>query len=103
MNHPIEVEWWLYILQCGDGTLYVGISTNVEDRLNKHQSGQGAKYTRGRGELKLLHQEKVGTKSAATKREIAIKRMSRQEKLDYISQSNIFDAQKKRFLAESGG
>ena len=95
MNHQNDPEWWLYILQCGDGTLYVGISTNVEHRLNKHQTGQGAKYTRGRGELKLLHQEKVGTKSDATKREITIKRMSRQEKLDYIIQPNSFKAHKK--------
>ena len=86
-----QTDWWLYILQCGDGTLYVGISTNVDNRLKIHQSGQGAKYTRGRGDLTLLHQEKIGNKSDALKQEIFIKRMSRQEKIDYIAEYNIVD------------
>lgn len=78
------MDWWLYILRCGDGTLYVGISPDVEARLERHQSGEGAKYTRGRGELTLVYRERVGSKSAATKREMAVKKLSRQGKLALI-------------------
>jgi len=77
-------EWWLYILLCGDGTLYVGITTNIENRISKHQSGKGAKYTRGRGPFQLLYNELVGDKSEASKREFHIKHMSRHEKMDLI-------------------
>lgn len=78
--------WFVYILQCGDGTLYTGIATNVEARLEKHRSGKGAKYTRGRGELELVYQDVAGSKSDATKRERAIKAMKRDAKLELIGQ-----------------
>ena len=73
--------WKLYILRCGDGSLYTGISTNVERRLEEHRSGRGAKYTRGRAPLELVYQEECGDKSAALKREIEIKALPREEKL----------------------
>lgn len=72
--------WYVYILRCGNGTLYTGITDNVPRRLAAHRSGKGAKYTRGRGPMKLVYQEEVPDKSAALKREIAIKRITRQEK-----------------------
>jgi len=74
-------NWKLYILRCGDGTLYTGITTDVEKRLEMHRSGHGAKYTRGRGPLELVYREECGDHSAALKRELAIKAMSREEKL----------------------
>ena len=77
--------WYLYILRCKDGTLYTGITTDVEKRLEAHQSGKGAKYTRGRGPLELAYTEELPDKSAALKREIAIKRLSRPEKLKLCS------------------
>ena len=49
--------WYLYILQCGDGSLYTGITTDVEKRLEAHRSGKGAKYTRGRSPLELKYRE----------------------------------------------
>ena len=73
--------WKLYILRCGDGSLYTGISTDVERRLEEHRSGRGAKYTRGRAPLELVYQEECGDKSAALKREIEIKALPREEKL----------------------
>lgn len=72
--------WYLYILRCGDGTLYTGITTDVHRRLEAHRQGRGAKYTRGRGPLELIYQEKCGTHSEALKRETAVKRLSRVEK-----------------------
>ena len=76
----MESSWYLYILRCGDGTLYTGITTDVEKRLETHRAGKGAKYTRGRLPLELVYREVCGTHSDALKREIAVKRMTRQEK-----------------------
>ena len=72
--------WKLYILRCGDGTLYTGITTDVEKRLEAHRSGKGAKYTRGRGPLELVYSEECGDHSAALKRELEIKALTREEK-----------------------
>ena len=73
--------WYLYILRCKDGSLYTGITTDVEKRLEAHRSGKGAKYTRGRAPLELVHREACGTHSQALKRELAVKAMTRTEKL----------------------
>ena len=73
--------WYLYILRCKDGTLYTGITTDVEKRLEAHQSGKGAKYTRGRGPLELVYKEECGDHSSALRRELEIKRLPREEKL----------------------
>lgn len=72
--------WYLYILRCGDGSLYTGITTDVEKRFQTHQSGKGAKYTRGRGPLEIVYREECGDHSRALKRELAIKALTRQEK-----------------------
>ncbi len=76
--------WYLYILRCKDGTLYTGITTDVEKRLEAHRAGRGAKYTRGRGPLELLYTEECGDHSAALKREIEVKALPREEKLILI-------------------
>ena len=73
-------NWPLYILRCGDGTLYTGITTDVPRRLEAHRQGRGAKYTRGRGPLELIYQEECGTHSEALKRELEVKALSRMEK-----------------------
>ena len=72
--------WYLYILRCGDGPLYTGITTDVHRRLEAHRQGRGAKYTRGRGPLELIYQEECGTHSEALKRELEVKALSRMEK-----------------------
>ena len=77
--------WAVYILQCADGTLYTGITNDVTRRFQEHQNGTGAKYTRGRGPLKLLYTEELATRSVALKREAAIKAMSRTDKLALIA------------------
>jgi predicted GIY-YIG superfamily endonuclease len=77
-------RWYVYILKCGDGTLYTGIATDVARRLREHEAGTGAKYTRGRVPLCIVHRERFATRSAALKRELAIKRMPRQDKLKLL-------------------
>ena len=79
----MEPAWYLYILRCGDGSLYTGITTDVEKRLEAHRSGKGAKYTRGRGPLELVYRELCGTHSEALKREFRVKAMTREEKQSY--------------------
>ena len=76
----MEATWYLYILRCGDGTLYTGITTDVEKRLEQHRTGKGAKYTRGRGPLELVYRECCGDHSDALKREIAVKKLTRSQK-----------------------
>lgn len=76
--------WKLYIIRCGDGSLYTGITTDVEKRLEAHRNGKGAKYTRGRGPLELVYREDCGDHSAALKREMEIKALSRVDKLKMI-------------------
>jgi putative endonuclease len=78
------LEWYVYILRCGDGSLYTGSTDNVARRLAAHRAGKGAKYTRGRGPLELVYTEKLPDKSSALRREWAIKHLSRQEKLALI-------------------
>lgn len=69
-----------YILRCSDGTLYTGWTNDIERRLKAHNEGKGAKYTKGRGPVELVHLEEFETKEEAMSREYAIKHMSRAEK-----------------------
>ena len=80
----MESTWYLYILRCKDGTLYTGITTDVEKRLEAHRSGKGAKYTRGRSPLELVYREACEDHSHALKREREIKAMPREQKLRFI-------------------
>lgn len=74
-------KWLVYILECKDATLYTGITDNLEKRIAAHNCGRGAKYTRGRGPLQLRYVEEYDNHSQALRREIAIKRLSRNEKI----------------------
>jgi len=77
--------WYLYIVECRDGSFYTGISPDVERRVTDHNSGKGARYTRGRGPVILRYQETLQSRSAALKREIQVKKMNRSEKMALIS------------------
>lgn len=81
------MSYFVYILRCGDGTLYTGSTDNIERRLAVHQSGKGAKYTRSRGPLTLVYQEELPDKSAALKREAAIKKLTRPQKLQLLKEN----------------
>ena len=71
---------YTYILECADGTLYTGWTTDLEKRVQAHNEGGGAKYTRGRGPVRLRYFEEFDDKIAAQSREWHIKRLSREEK-----------------------
>ena len=74
----------VYLLRCGDGSLYTGITTDVARRVAVHNAGKGAKYTRSRLPVTVVYQEPQPDKSAALRREIKIKAMTRAEKLKLI-------------------
>ncbi|GGN11547.1 GIY-YIG nuclease family protein [Halarchaeum nitratireducens] len=71
---------YVYVLECADGSLYTGYTTDVERRVREHDAGEGAKYTRGRTPVELRHTEAYETKSAAMSREYEIKQFSRARK-----------------------
>ncbi|WP_089862700.1 GIY-YIG nuclease family protein [Halanaerobium salsuginis] len=71
---------FIYIVECADGTFYTGYTTDIERRLQEHNLGQGAKYTRGRRPVVLRHQESFSSRSQAQQREYQIKQLSRQQK-----------------------
>lgn len=79
------MQYWVYILRCKDDTLYTGITTDTERRLREHNSGTGAKYTSSRAPLTLVYREAQPDRSAALRREVAIKRMKREAKLQLIA------------------
>lgn len=72
---------FVYMLRCKDGSLYTGWTNDMEHRLAMHSSGRGAKYTRGRGPLELVYSEELPDKEAALRRECAIKKLRREQKL----------------------
>ena len=82
----MPVAWFVYMLRCGDGSLYNGYTDDVQRRLATHQSGKGAKYTRSRLPVTLAYQEELPDKSAALRREAAIKKLTRQQKLKLIEE-----------------
>jgi putative endonuclease len=73
---------FVYIIKCKDGTLYTGWTTDVSARIKAHNEGAGAKYTKGRTPVSLLYTESFESKSDALRREMAIKKLSRSEKLN---------------------
>ena len=75
-----EEAWFCYLLECADGTLYCGITPDLDKRVALHNAGQGAKYTRGRTPVRLVYAEPCEGKSAALRRERAIKSLTRAEK-----------------------
>jgi nitroimidazol reductase NimA-like FMN-containing flavoprotein (pyridoxamine 5'-phosphate oxidase superfamily)/predicted GIY-YIG superfamily endonuclease len=76
---------YVYILECKDGTFYTGYTNNLNKRIKVHNDGKGAKYTRGRLPVKLVYLEEITTKSEALKREYAIKRLKRKDKIILIN------------------
>lgn len=83
------MSWYVYMLRCRDNTLYTGMTDDVSRRLQAHNAGTGAKYTRGRGPLTLVYQEPCATKSDALKREYAIKRLTRAQKEILIQKESL--------------
>ena len=78
------LEYYTYILECRDGSLYIGYTTDLKKRIKMHNDGKGAKYTRGRTPLKLLYYETFFTKSEAMQKEALLKKKKRKDRLAYI-------------------
>ncbi len=82
-------NWYVYILRCRDDTLYTGMTNDLQHRLATHNTGKGAKYTRGRGPVEMVYHEVCENYSHALKREYAIKQMTRQQKLEMIKSPRV--------------
>lgn len=80
------MSWVVYILKCADQTLYTGITNDLPARIAAHEEGRGAKYTKGRAPLVLVYREECDDRSSASRREIAIKKMPRERKMEMIAQ-----------------
>lgn len=90
LNHGKACQpWYLYMIRCANGHLYTGVTTNVARRFKEHTSGgvKAAKFLRGKGPLELAYQETLENRSAALKREIEVKKLSRQQKLSLIQKA----------------
>jgi predicted GIY-YIG superfamily endonuclease len=80
----VATAWSVYILECGDGSLYTGCTPRLSDRVAAHNAGKGAKYTRSRLPVKLVYQESQPSHSAALQREAVIKKMPRAQKIKLV-------------------
>lgn len=78
--------WYLYIVLCSDDSLYTGITTDVRRRLHEHNTGRGAKYTKGRGPVQLVHLRQFTNRSEASKAESKIKKLRRRQKFSIINE-----------------
>jgi putative endonuclease len=76
--------WFVYLARCADGTLYTGIAIDVAARIAAHDSGRGARYTRGRGPLVVCAKRRCATHSEALRLEVALKKLSRSQKLELL-------------------
>lgn len=76
--------YFLYLLRCGDGTLYAGITTDLKRRFREHRQGKGGRYTRAKKAVKIIYTEKWASRSQASKREAEIKKLSRAQKVALI-------------------
>jgi putative endonuclease len=77
-------EWLVYVLRCGDGSLYTGITNDLTRRLARHRAGTGSAYVRARLPVRLVYHERHTDRSAALRREAAIKRLNRVAKIALI-------------------
>jgi putative endonuclease len=77
--------WSLYILRCGDGSFYTGVTNDLERRLRAHQEGKASRFTRTRRPVEMVYREECGTRSQALTRECAVKSLSRQAKEDLVA------------------
>ena len=80
--------YFVYILKCADESLYTGVTTDVARRFNEHAAGTGARYTRAHGAKRIVYTEACGDRASAQKREAAIKRLSRGEKLEVVEKGS---------------
>jgi putative endonuclease len=80
--------WFTYIVECSDKTLYTGTTNNLDERISKHNEGTGAKYTRGRGPVKILYSHSFESRSEACKHEYELKQLSKTAKVDIVQSTH---------------
>lgn len=80
----MERKWFVYILNCADGTLYTGITNDLDRRIKAHNAGTASKFTRVRRPVSIVYSEEVETKGDALRRELQIKRLTRSGKMAII-------------------
>jgi len=85
-GQPSPAVWFLYILECSDGSFYTGVSTDIDRRLREHQEGRASRYTRTRRPVVLVYREECGSRSVSLSRECAVKSLSRLRKAELISE-----------------
>ena len=85
MTKP-KTKWHLYLVRCADDTIYTGISSDVQSRIDKHNSGRGAKYTQARLPVRLIYSESQPNRISAMKREIEVKKWGRKRKENLASE-----------------
>ena len=95
-------SWSVYIVQCGDGSLYTGVSNDVLARVLRHNEGRGARYTRSRLPVALVWRKRVKDKSAALRLEAAMKKLTRAEKLLLLLKASARQRARRRALSSSG-
>jgi len=95
-------NWSVYLVRCGDGSLYTGIATDVERRLDEHRAGRGARYVRGRGPLRLALQRTVGDRALALRVEARVKKLPRTRKEELIARRTLVDELVARIAGEPG-
>jgi putative endonuclease len=87
-NARVAGPWFVYLIECADGSLYAGITTSLARRLAEHNLGRASKYTRGRRPVRLVHAEPYADRAAASQREHAVKRLSRARKEALLTKAN---------------
>lgn len=85
----METPWWLYVVRCSDNSLYCGVTPHVEKRVQKHNAGQGAKYTKHRSPVSLVAAWKYQNRSLAQKQEYGFKQLTRADKLQFVNEFTV--------------
>jgi len=84
-----KIKWYVYMIECSDGSIYTGITNRIEDRIAKHNAGKGAKYTRSRTPVVLKACWTYESKSEASKAEYAYKKLAREQKIKLIKSQSV--------------
>ena len=95
-------NWSVYLVRCGDGTLYTGIATDVDRRLEEHRAGRGARYLRGRGPLRLALRREIGDRALALRGEARGKKRPRARTEELIARRRLLDQLATRIAGEPG-
>ncbi len=95
--------WFVYLVRCKDRTLYTGVTTDVKRRVEEHNDGRGARYTRSRCPVTLVYRERAADRGAALRREYEIKRMTAERKLELVKASRRLKGSKAKKTRASTG